>query len=459
MKKILSISLLLAAALAFTACSPSEEDDIFDKSAAERLNEASDLYSGRLMASPNGWAMQLYPTTENEYPYGNGYLLLCRFNRDHSVNVSMDNVFSDNKYLEDTSLWEVLTDNGPVLSFNSHNKCIHAFSYPEDIPFTGDSDTPNDETGVGVGGDYEFIIVDAPEDASYMMLKGKKRGTYNLLTPIEVGVEYKDYLADVKEFQTRMFPSNVPTFNVLKVGETLYKMTGADDGIPNIFPYDGDEIIDESFNAFLVTKRGNDYYLRLRDEFNAGDTKVQEFRYNTERDVFESVNDPNSVLEGDNPVRFFKETIIDDQLEHYNWRFNVNTSDASESMKAILSSAAKEFSDRKMTLNHFTFLQRDERITLNVQYRTSKNALANLYFYYNVQATENGVTLSYDGYSGTEGNVLAQMPGLKSIVENTLSQMFNVGSAFTQFNQNNLTLTSASDPNLWVVVFLSKNNK
>ena len=63
MKKILSISLILAAALAFTSC-VKEEEDIFDKSAAERLNEASDLYSKRLMASPNGWAMQLYPTNE-----------------------------------------------------------------------------------------------------------------------------------------------------------------------------------------------------------------------------------------------------------------------------------------------------------------------------------------------------------------------------------------------------------
>ena len=197
MKKIFCISLILASALAFSSC-VKEEEDIFDKSAAERLNEASDLYSSRLMASPNGWAMQLYPTTQNEYPYGNGYLLLCRFNADHSVNVSMDNVFSDNKYAEDTSLWEVLTDNGPVLSFNSYNKCLHAFSDPYDLPFTGDKDNTINETGTGAEGDYEFIIVDAPEDASYMMLKGKKRGTYNLLTPIEVGVDYKEYLADVK---------------------------------------------------------------------------------------------------------------------------------------------------------------------------------------------------------------------------------------------------------------------
>ena len=205
MKKILSLTLILAATCAVTSC-VQEEDLIFDKTAAERLNEASSLYSSRLMASPNGWAMQLYPTNENEYPYGNGYLLLCRFNKDHSVNVSMDNVFSDNKYKEDTSLWEIITDNGPVLTFNSHNSCLHAFCDPEDIFFTGTAEESNDETGKGCQGDYEFIIVDAPEDASYMMLKGKKRGTDNLLTPIEQGVEYADYLADVKTFQNMMFP-------------------------------------------------------------------------------------------------------------------------------------------------------------------------------------------------------------------------------------------------------------
>ena len=71
MNKILTASLLLGAALTFSACS-NEEDDIFDQSAAERLNAAVDLYSSRREAQRNGWAMQLYPTLQNEAPYGNG---------------------------------------------------------------------------------------------------------------------------------------------------------------------------------------------------------------------------------------------------------------------------------------------------------------------------------------------------------------------------------------------------
>ena len=79
MNKILSFATILGAALTFVACSPNEEDDIFDQSAAERLNAASELYSSRLTPQPNGWVMQLYPTLKGEYPYGNGYIVLMRF--------------------------------------------------------------------------------------------------------------------------------------------------------------------------------------------------------------------------------------------------------------------------------------------------------------------------------------------------------------------------------------------
>ena len=142
------------------------EDDLFDKSAAERLNEASELYSKRLCASPNGWAVQLYPTKEDKAPYGNGYLLLFRFHENKSVDASMYNALSNNTYMSASSTWDVITDNGPVLSFNTYNSVFHTFSDPEDVPSTGSDLDPNDETGTGIGGDYEFIIVDAPEDAS-----------------------------------------------------------------------------------------------------------------------------------------------------------------------------------------------------------------------------------------------------------------------------------------------------
>jgi len=447
----LSFTLILASVLAFDSCK-NEEDLIFDKTAAERLNEASDLYSSRLMASPNGWAMQLYPTNQNEYPYGNGYLLLCRFNSDHSVDVSMNNVFSANMYTEDTSLWEVITDNGPVLSFNSYNNCIHSFSDPEDLPFTGNNNETIDETGTGAGGDYEFIIVDAPEDASYMMLKGKKRGTYNLLTPIEQGVEYRDYLADVKAFQNKMFSDKVPTFDVIYFGDKTYKMTGANDGIPNIYPYDGDAIIDESFNAFLMTKRSNDYYLRFRDVINISeDVTVQEFRYNTERDVFESVEHPEFYIDGDDPTRFFVETVDSieaSSLDKYHWVINYGD-EMSPAMKAEFDAINNDFQSMKTpnTLQSITIMTHQDKVAIRTTYKRTSSS--SIYTYYDVVNKDGGITLQYTGYYGKANQVLDQLPALNEFLTKTICQKLIATGAETKFDLNHIHIAFAASPDKW----------
>ena len=162
MKKILSITLCFTAMLAFTACQ-SEEDDLFDSSAAERLAASKVTYTQRLPQATAGWAMEYYPTNGGSWPRGNGYLILAQFNKDLSVRMAMMNEeMSDGLYMEDTSLWEVISDQGPVLSFNSYNKCLHSFADPAIY-----------ETGLGLEGDYEFEIINLPENAEFAMLKGK----------------------------------------------------------------------------------------------------------------------------------------------------------------------------------------------------------------------------------------------------------------------------------------------
>ena len=440
--------MLLGSALAFTGCA-GEEEDLFDKSAAVRLNEASELYSSRLEAQPNGWAMQLYPTTQNEAPYGNGYLVLMDFNSDHSVLVAMNNTLTGDSYMEDRSGWEVITDDGPVLTFNTKNSVMHLFSEPEDVSSTGTKDDPNDETGVGIGGDYEFIIVDAPEDASYMMLKGKKRGTYNLLTPVEEGVVYSDYLLDVKTFQQKMFPTTSPTFDVVHFGDQIFKMDGADDGIPNIYPYDGDAVIDESFNPFLITKRGEEYYLRFRDVKNYGDAKVQDFKYDAASDRFVSVDDEKYYISGDDPYRFFSASVSGGSR----WQLN-NSSARSESMIAKYNEVSNGFRGRKITLNSFMFQSLEEgRMRVSVQYRSgTKTSSAN--FFYDMIKEDDGIILNY---AGAENDVTESLrlviPGLADFLQ-FLSQKYTVSVATTGFDLSNVKLISTSDSDTWFVLRL-----
>lgn len=446
MNKIFSIGLLFAAAVSFTAC-VNEEDDLFDKSAAERLNEASALYSSRLTASPNGWAVQLYPTTQNEAPYGNGYLLLFRFHPNKSVDACMNNSLSGDSYKSASSTWDVITDNGPVLSFDTYNSVVHTFSDPEDVPSTGDSNDPNDETGTGIGGDYEFIIVDAPEDASYMMLKGKKRGTYNLLTPIEEGVDFESYLADVKSFQSLMFPSNAPTFDVLHVGEKLYKFDDAADGIPNIYPYDEDAVINESFNPFLITKRGDDYYFRFRDSKTYDEKTVQDFKYDAEQDRFVSVDDATCYISGDDPLRFFDENFN----KGNRWSFR-RTDNMSESLKGIYDDMYNGFRSLKYTLNNIFIASTTQGVTLTLSYRTTSGTSSAVYNL-SYEKNDDGVTYNYVSCNSGAQNVLNKIPSIQNLL-NFFSQKLSVSPGTTGFNLRSIKLTSSSNANDWVVVSL-----
>ncbi len=445
MNKIFSIALLCSAALSFTAC-VNEEDDLFDKTAAERLNEASSLYSQRLTASPNGWAVQLYPTTQNEAPYGTGYLLMFRFHANKSVDASMNNLLSNGKYLSATSSWDVITDNGPVLSFDTYNPVVHAFSDPEDVPQTGDRDNTIDETGTGIGGDFEFIIVDAPEDASYMMLKGKKRGTYNLLTPVEEGVDFEAYLSDVKSFQSKMFPSTQPSFDVLHIGGDRYRMIDYAGGVPNIYPYDGDAVMDQTFNPFLITKRGDDYYLRFRDAKTYGDYTVQDFKYDKEKDIFQSVDNADCYIDGDEPLRFFNQRISVDKRR---LSVSVKAPGVSDKVAECMSSISNEFKsiNKKYALKAM-FLYYDnsvEKYYLRVQYGSDN--FAEYEFAYS--ENEGNAKFEYvQPKSDSDANVLSGIPSLSTFIQN-LSNQFVVSAVDTKFDMSNLKFVSTADAAWW----------
>lgn len=440
MKKILSITLSLAALIITGSCTH-EEDDIFSESAAERLNAASALYSARLMAQPNGWAMQLYPTDEDEAPYGNGYLMLLRFSDDYSVVAAMNNSLTGDVYAEDESAWEVITDDGPVLTFNTHNDVIHIFSDPDDV-----STTDDDETGTGIGGDYEFIIVDAPEDASYMMLKGKKRATYNLLTPVEEGVEYESYLEDVKNFQNKMFSTDAPNYDIIHFGDSVYIMEDANDGIPNIYPYGEDAVLNESFNPFLMTKRGDDYYLRFRDEFEKGDVVVQEFVYLPDEDIFRGVDDETAYICGQDPLAFLDSVFTAGTT----LTFSKSTSDMSSSFQTIYNSLSSDFKSLSMTLSNITFTTYQSNYVITISYKSGSRTSTTRYVV-SYSKDDEGITFQYTSADTAALNVLNAVPTMQTLLD-TISQKFIVSPGTTGFDLNTLKLTSASNDDMWFIV-------
>ena len=451
---------MVCAGFALTGCA-GEEDDIFSASAAERLNESSAKYSARLEAQPNGWAMQYYPTYNDEYPYGSGYLILMDFNPDYSVRVAMNNRFSDNVFATDVSAWEVISDNGPVLSFNTYNQCMHAFSDPEDIPWTEDS-----EQSEGCNGDYEFIIVDAPEDASYMMLKGKKRDTYNLLTPIEEGVDYEEYLADVKQFHNLMFSTTAPTGAYICFGpDSIYNLEDANDGIPNIYPLGTDAIANESFNPFLITKRGQDYYLRFRDAFEHGNIEgtLQELRYDSIQDMFIGTDNPQFIIKGYPAEKFFDEHLT--SKRNY-FDFDVKSAVMSEKFQAYIDQLTEDFStltSKNKKAYAFVGLRlqwdaKNEAYQWAVRYTPGTTTATQAVYNYTYENQDGNAVFGYvepgvdsKGSADAATNVRNQLESVVAITE-LLGQKFVVTAANTAFNLSYVKLTSATDTDIWFVV-------
>ncbi len=443
MNKILSICMILGAAVLFTACA-GEEDDLFDKSAAERLNEMRDVYCARLEAQPAGWAMQYYPTEEED-----GYLILADFNADHSVKVAMRNSFTNNSYKECTSLWDVITDNGPVLSFNTYNDLLHIFSDP--------ADTWGGDTGTGIGGDYEFVVVEAPEDASYMMLKGKKRGTYTLLTPLEQGTDFETYFTEVINFQNTYLPMTRPNYVYLKRAEDeaiygksfIFELETSNRAM--LYPEGSDPVTEGVVYPFIVTQRSGKFYLRFRDQISMGDGEmVREFVYDETLDKFICTDDEKFSIEGEGTAEFFIRTIL--QTTRWQWQRN---NDMSEKMQTAYDDVFNAFKDKGYSLLNMSFGLENNQTSLRINFR-QKQSNRKVSFLYDLALDGEDVNITYKGPEADGAQAtLDAMPQLASYVQ-SFNGKYHVTASLSKFDQSSLRLTSANDADYWVDVKMVK---
>lgn len=298
MNKYIFPLILVALSLAISSCS-FEEDDIFNASAAERLNQIKANYTKAIASEGGTYIVEYWPTyysTGPSVPAGQGYLLCMKFNEDGSVRIGADNRFTRNTYKEETSLWEIQTDLGAVLSFNSYNKYFHCFSDPSPMLEIDGAYIPTGDTGVGVGGDYEFIVTDINEATGVISLKGKKNGTYSRMIRLPEGTDFESYLTDIKTFRQQVFPDEMSNYILMKVGNTVYKSEEWNTLDANIFPFTGRSDLDDTRYPFILNKQGDTYRISFRDGVdgeNPGE-HVSELVYNTTSKIFEDPANPQA---------------------------------------------------------------------------------------------------------------------------------------------------------------------
>lgn len=281
-----TVSILLVVALSSLSSCIYEEKEIFSTPAAVRLNEAMAEAESTLVAAENGWAMHYFATSQSE-----GYTFLVKFAKDGMATVAGKNKYFP-EYTTDNSTFEVIGDNGPVLTFNSYNKVLHLFSNPKDPAGSTSLD------GLGLQGDYEFIILESTPDK--LRLKGKKRGTAIYLTKLASEVVWEEYMRELEKMDKLIFNAKVPKLS-LSVKENQFIVSDGSSHILTLTPV-GDNVIGKEVKLpFIVTMEG----IRLYEPFTVGDVSVQTFNLKEDKSELVATESQEARIAGPNIVQFF----------------------------------------------------------------------------------------------------------------------------------------------------------
>jgi hypothetical protein len=232
---IFAISLLFTT-FAFQSCL-FEEDMAFDKSASERLTNALKADNDSLQTASNGWAMEYFATETSP-----GYTMLVKFdNTGHAIFAGKSEL-TKNIYATDTCSYQMIGDAGPMLTFNTFSKILHAFSEP-------------DISGLGLEGDFEFVVMKCT--ANQIILKGKKRGTTILLNKLTPDIVWPQYFTDLDAMNSILFGNNAPNLSLNIVNK--YSFSNGANHIFNILKDSAGS--NTSINApFIVTRTGIRFY-------------------------------------------------------------------------------------------------------------------------------------------------------------------------------------------------------
>ena len=256
--KITKYILLAFTCLGLQACL-FQEDDIFEKSSANRATENVAELQELLVNVPNGWKMEYYPGTD--YSMG-GITLLCRFDGNNVTLMSEVGSVKTASGKEASSLYKVTSEESTVLTFDSFNEFIHCFSEP----IMG--------MNTNLEGDYEFVYMG--QEDNKVILQGRRYHNTMVMTPLTQGIDWKDYIGQLNLIEREAF---LKTYSLMvggqKVGDVvrtshLFSLT-----------VDGQT---SSAVPFIYTPEG----IRFKDEITIQGKTVQNFVWNKEDMTFTS---------------------------------------------------------------------------------------------------------------------------------------------------------------------------
>lgn len=272
MKKIITALCFVAVGLSLQSCLHDNEDYFDGKSAAERIDETVASDKQLLESAPNGWKLLYY--TGEEYT-GGGYTYLCKFKAGKAY-VSGDMAQKADSVCK--SSYDIIKDQGPVLTFDTYNDLMHKFATPTSGSIDGEQ------------GDYEFIIQKTTNDSIY--LQGKKWGNKMVMVRMPNELSWEEHLDSINKVATEIYYNN----KVMNGNDSIAYISIDDVTRRAILTY-GNEQTDVSY---YVTSKG----IHLQHPINLMGKEVSDLTYNHDTNELDIPNENNLKIQGYLPPNY-----------------------------------------------------------------------------------------------------------------------------------------------------------
>ena len=275
---------VVAAVLA--GCSRFEEEDLFDESASLRIMHFNQELRSRLIEQSrddnNGWVIQYFVASDFE-----GFNLFGSFYDNGKVKLAGNHRFlregKAGKYTECFSVYDVLSEDGPVLAFNTWNDVLTVFVDPVD-PSSAPSSLVSD--GEGMHGDQNLVFQGYKGDN--IMFCGERNSANVRFVPCDR--PWEDYINDTETTKNKITNTTITSYYVVCGTDTLY-FKNLRNGLITYCERINDPLFPSTINCVFTP---NGFYLQHRN--NIKGTTFQEFTLASDGTCLMSENDSVQVF-------------------------------------------------------------------------------------------------------------------------------------------------------------------
>ena len=455
--RFLTATALLAIAGAVTSCS-NKEDDIFDQAAAVRMDAAKTETKALLVSAENGWELSYFADNDWE----EGHVILMKFHNDETVDMMGSNAWVANAFnyadmytpQQETSLYQMISDDGPVLTFNTFNKVLHIFSEPYNLPspqynpnnvpfpygpteknIAGNEGDVN-EAGYGHNGDYEFVVLSKSDNE--ITLRGKKTKVKMRMRRLDPDVDWIQYFAKTARVMNNTFSNRFGDLKIIVDGHELH-LSNLTKGVMHILADDDDPLLETVKIPFMYTPDA----IRPREPYTGyenrlPDIAIQNFTF----------NDDGTLSCVEKPVEFALNSSFAEIFGMTTFSWNIDLESATGNAKTVIDNMVAEVA-ANTTYNgirqlYFNYNASSKKYALTM--RVNKvSTLGSIYGTY--EYGDNTIKMTFTGTEGDRNGLtrLERLPAMKTFLDFVSSKEWIV-STDKPMGPDKLLFTNSADP-------------